>query len=61
MALQVLIQSGPERQKTYEIGAEIRFLNSEINLEVAYYNTLCTDQIARVQGQLCNRLYIKYN
>jgi TonB-linked SusC/RagA family outer membrane protein len=37
----------PERQKTYEIGTELRFLNNAINLEVAYYNTLCTDQIAQ--------------
>ncbi len=37
----------PERQKTYEIGTELRFLNSAISLEVAYYNTLCTDQIAQ--------------
>jgi TonB-linked SusC/RagA family outer membrane protein len=38
----------PERQKTYEIGTELRFLNNAITLEAAYYNTLCTDQI--VQG-----------
>ncbi|MEO6231456.1 MAG: SusC/RagA family TonB-linked outer membrane protein [Ferruginibacter sp.] len=37
----------PERQKTYEIGTELRFLNSAISLEAAYYNTLCTDQIAQ--------------
>ena len=37
----------PERQKTYEIGTELRFLKSAISLEAAYYNTLCTDQIAQ--------------
>ncbi len=37
----------PEKQRTYEVGAEMRMLNSKINLEVAYYNTLCTDQIAQ--------------
>lgn len=37
----------PEKQRTYEMGAEMRFLNSKINLELAYYNTLCTDQIAQ--------------
>jgi len=35
----------PERQKTYEMGAELRFLNNAITIEGAYYNTLCTDQI----------------
>jgi len=37
----------PERQSTYEIGTEMRFLNGKINLEAAYYNTLCTDQISQ--------------
>ncbi|MCS3794868.1 SusC/RagA family TonB-linked outer membrane protein [Niastella sp. OAS944] len=37
----------PERQKTYEIGTELRFLNNAITLEAAYYNTLCTDQIVQ--------------
>ena len=35
----------PERQKTYEIGTELRFFNSRLNLDFAYYKTLCTDQI----------------
>ncbi len=38
----------PERQKTYEIGTELRFLNNKITIDAAYYNTLCTNQI--VQG-----------
>ena len=37
----------PEKQKTYEIGAELRFLGNAISLEAAYYNTLCTNQIAQ--------------
>ncbi|MEP7255527.1 MAG: SusC/RagA family TonB-linked outer membrane protein [Ferruginibacter sp.] len=37
----------PEKQKTYEVGTEMRFLNSRITLEAAYYNTLCTDQISQ--------------
>jgi len=37
----------PERQKTYEVGTELRFLNSAVTLEAAYYNTLCTNQIAQ--------------
>lgn len=37
----------PEKQQTYEIGTELRFLNNAITVEAAYYNTLCTDQIAQ--------------
>lgn len=38
---------GPERQKTYETGTEIRLLGGRINAEVSYYNTLIKDQIAQ--------------
>lgn len=38
---------GPERQKTYETGAEIRLFGGRINAEVSYYNTLIKDQIAQ--------------
>lgn len=37
----------PERQKTYELGMELRMFNNDISLEMAYYNTLCTDQISQ--------------
>lgn len=37
----------PEKQQTYELGTELRFLNNAISLEAAYYNTLCTNQIAQ--------------
>ncbi len=35
----------PEKQKTYEIGTEFRLLNDRLGLDIAYYNTLCTNQI----------------
>ncbi len=38
----------PERQKTFEIGTEMKMFNNKISFEAAYYNTLCLDQI--VQG-----------
>ena len=37
----------PERQKTYEVGAEMRLFKSAISMEIAYYNTLCLDQISQ--------------
>lgn len=35
----------PERQKTYEIGTELRMFKSRLNFEISYYNTLNKDQI----------------
>lgn len=35
----------PERQSTYELGTEMKFLNNKINLDVTYYNTKNTRQI----------------
>jgi TonB-linked SusC/RagA family outer membrane protein len=37
----------PEKQRTFEVGTELRLLNSKITVDLAYYNTLCTDQIAQ--------------
>ncbi len=37
----------PEKQQTYEVGTEMRFLNSRISLDAAYYNTLNTKQISQ--------------
>ena len=36
----------PERQKTYEIGTELRMFKSRVSLEAAYYNTHNLDQIS---------------
>ena len=36
----------PEKQKTYELGAEFKFFNNRINLDFTYYNTLNEKQIA---------------
>lgn len=38
----------PEKQKTFEVGTELRFLGNRISFEGSYYNTLNSDQI--VQG-----------
>jgi len=37
----------PEKQQTYEIGTEMRLLNGLFNIDAAYYNTLCKDQISQ--------------
>lgn len=36
----------PERQKTHEIGLEARLFKTALSLDLAYYHTLCTDQIS---------------
>ncbi|HXD79676.1 MAG TPA: SusC/RagA family TonB-linked outer membrane protein, partial [Puia sp.] len=38
----------PERQRTYELGTEMRLFNNAVSLEAAYYNTYCYDQIAQI-------------
>ena len=35
----------PERTKSYEIGAELRFLNDKLNLNVTYYDATTRDQV----------------
>lgn len=37
----------PERQKTYEIGTELKLFKNLLSFDAAYYNTLCTDQISQ--------------
>jgi hypothetical protein len=38
----------PERQKTYEVGTEMRLFNNRVSLEYTYYNTRNLDQIVRL-------------
>ncbi|MCW3073964.1 MAG: SusC/RagA family TonB-linked outer membrane protein [Flaviaesturariibacter sp.] len=38
----------PERQKTYEVGTELRFFNSRLNLDATYYNTRNSDLIVEL-------------
>jgi TonB-linked SusC/RagA family outer membrane protein len=38
----------PERNKTYEFGTELKFLNNRLGLDVTYYRTLNIDQIISV-------------
>ncbi len=37
----------PELQKTYEMGIEMKLFNNFLGFEATYYNTLCTNQIAK--------------
>lgn len=35
----------PERAKSFEIGADVRFFDNRLGLDIAYYNTVTEDQI----------------
>ena len=35
----------PERAKSFEIGADVRFFNNRLGFDLAYYNTITEDQI----------------
>ncbi len=36
----------PERQQTYEMGAELKLFKNRLGFDITYYNTTCTNQIA---------------
>ena len=38
----------PERQKTFEVGAELQFFNRRLGFDASYYRTLNLDQIVRL-------------
>ncbi len=38
----------PEIQTSYEVGADVRFLNGRIGLDATYYNTVSTNQILAI-------------
>lgn len=38
----------PEKQKTYEIGTELRLFKSRLSLDITYYNTFNSDQIVEL-------------
>lgn len=37
----------PEKQRTFELGTELKLFKEVLSLDLDYYNTLCTDQIAQ--------------
>jgi len=39
----------PEKKKSWEVGADLRFINNRIGLDITYYNSKTTDQIMAIQ------------
>ncbi len=48
VSVQAPVNLRPERTSTYELGFDLNFLRSRINLEATYYNAGTVDQILRI-------------
>ncbi|HSI75483.1 MAG TPA: SusC/RagA family TonB-linked outer membrane protein [Lunatimonas sp.] len=44
------INLNPERTKSYEFGAEMRFLNDKLSFNINYYNATTYDQVFQIQA-----------
>lgn len=44
------VNLNPERTKSYEVGAELRFLNDKLSLNLNYYNATTYDQVFQIQA-----------
>lgn len=44
------VNLNPERTKSYEFGAEMRFLNDRLGFNLTYYNATTSDQVFQIQA-----------
>src|SRR5690606_23684851 len=44
------VNLNPERTKSFEFGAEMRFLNNKLGLNLSYYNATTYDQVLQIQA-----------
>lgn len=44
------VNLNPERTKSYEVGAELRFLNDKVSVNLSYYNATTYDQVFQIQA-----------
>jgi TonB-linked SusC/RagA family outer membrane protein len=44
------VNLNPERTKSFEFGAELRFLNNKLGLNLSYYNATTYDQVLQIQA-----------
>jgi len=49
----------PERQKSFEIGTEWRFLGNRVGFDLTYYNSKTTDQIFYIQAEPNTQGYVQ--
>ncbi|WP_374166161.1 SusC/RagA family TonB-linked outer membrane protein [Arcticibacter sp. MXS-1] len=50
----------PQRQNSYEFGAEMRFLNNRIGFDLTYYNTKTRDQLIPIDVAISTGYFAKY-
>jgi TonB-linked SusC/RagA family outer membrane protein len=50
----------PERQNSYELGAELKFLSNRIGLDFTYYNTRTRDQLIPIDVAISTGYFAKY-
>lgn len=50
----------PQRQRTFEIGTNLKFLNNRIGLDFTYYDIATRDQIVRLDVPLSTGYFSKY-
>lgn len=50
----------PQRQNSFEVGADLRFLNSRVNLDFNYYNTVTRDQLIPVDVAISTGYFAKW-
>ena len=49
----------PERQKSFEVGTEWRFLGNRVGFDLTYYNSKTTDQIFYIQAEPNTQGYVQ--
>ena len=50
----------PQRQKSFEIGTDLRFLSNRIALDFTYYNTVTRDQLIPIDVAISTGYFSKY-
>lgn len=50
----------PQKQNSYELGAELKFLNNRIGIDFAFYNNLTKDQLIPIDVPIATGYFAKY-
>lgn len=50
----------PQKQNSYELGTELKFLNNRIGLDFTFYNTLTKDQLIPIDVAISTGYFAKY-
>src|SRR5690606_126465 len=50
----------PQRQNSFELGADLRMLNNRLNLDFNYYNTVTKDQLIPIDVAISSGYFAKW-